>query len=153
MHHDVALALRIRDVNSALCNTLDASVREVGDAVVRHEAAATGAMSAAALLGDVTRRIEELMRIVAGAEPATGSSPADAATAADIGSAIGAPAPPALGRMFSARRSAIDCGGRWLAEGVVSQGEVSAHAIPERVISEDVMTDRVASGGVMSRRV
>jgi hypothetical protein len=29
------------------------------------------------------------MRIVAGAEPATGSSPADAATAADIGSAAG----------------------------------------------------------------
>ena len=107
MHHDVALALRIRDVNSALCNTLDASVREVGDAVVRHEAAATGAMSAAALLGDVTRRIEELMRIVAGAEPATGSSPADAATAADIGSASGAPAPPALGRMFSARDSPL----------------------------------------------
>ena len=58
--HDIAMALRMRDVNSALCDTLDASVREVGDAVVRHEAAATGALSAAALLRDIVRRIEDL---------------------------------------------------------------------------------------------
>ena len=50
----------MRDVDSALCDTLDASVREVGDAVVRHEAAATGALSAAGLLRDVMRRIEDL---------------------------------------------------------------------------------------------
>ena len=56
----VAMALRMRDVDSALCDTLDASVREVGDAVVRHEAAATGALSAAGLLRDVMRRIEDL---------------------------------------------------------------------------------------------
>jgi uncharacterized protein YoxC len=58
--HDVAMALRMRDVESALCDTLEASVREVGDAVVRHEAAATGALSAAALLHDIMRRIEDL---------------------------------------------------------------------------------------------
>ena len=58
--HDVAMALRMRDVDSALCDTLDDSVREVGDAVVRHEAAATGALSAAGLLRDVMRRIEDL---------------------------------------------------------------------------------------------
>ena len=58
--HDVAIALRMRDVDSALCDTLDDSVREVGDAVVRHEAAATGALSAAGLLRDVMRRIEDL---------------------------------------------------------------------------------------------
>ena len=58
--HDVAMALRMRDVDTALCDTLEASVREVGDAVVRHEAAATGALSAAALLRDVMRRIEDL---------------------------------------------------------------------------------------------
>jgi hypothetical protein len=58
--HDVAMALRMRDIDSALCDTLDASVREVGDAVVRHEAAATSALSAAGLLRDVTRRIEDL---------------------------------------------------------------------------------------------
>ena len=58
--HDVAMALRMRDVDTALCDTLEASVREVGDAVVRHEAAATGALSAAALLRDIMRRIEDL---------------------------------------------------------------------------------------------
>jgi hypothetical protein len=58
--HDVAMALRMRDVEPALCDTLDASVREVGDAIVRHEAAATGALSAAGLLRDVMRRIEDL---------------------------------------------------------------------------------------------
>ena len=54
------MALRMRDVESALCDMLEASVREVGDAVVRHEAAATGALSAAALLHDIMRRIEDL---------------------------------------------------------------------------------------------
>jgi hypothetical protein len=58
--HDIAMALRMRDVDSVLCDTLDASMREVGDAVVRHEAAATGALSAAGLLRDVLRRIEDL---------------------------------------------------------------------------------------------
>src|SRR5262245_22829868 len=58
--HDVAMALRMRNVESALCDTLDASVREVGDAVVRHDAAATGALSAAGLLRDVMCRIEDL---------------------------------------------------------------------------------------------
>jgi hypothetical protein len=58
--HDVAMALRMRDVEAALCDTLDASVAEVGDALVRHQAAATGAESAAALLRDVLRRIEDL---------------------------------------------------------------------------------------------
>jgi len=57
---DVAMALRMRDVDSALCDTLDASVGEVGDAVVRHEAAAIGALSAAALLRDVVRRLQDL---------------------------------------------------------------------------------------------
>ena len=77
--HDVAMALRVRDVDSTLCDMLDASVREVGDAVVRHEAAATGALSAAALLRDIMRRIEDLAavasRMVAsGAEPTVRSS-------------------------------------------------------------------------------
>ena len=63
--HDVAMALRMRDVEAALCDTLDASVREVGDALVRHEAAATGAFSAAALLRDVMRRLEDLAVVAA----------------------------------------------------------------------------------------
>jgi hypothetical protein len=80
--HDVALALRMRDVNAALCDTLEASVREVGDAVIRHEAAATGALSAAALLGDIMHRLEELIRIVAaGAESVAGAPTTEAAPA------------------------------------------------------------------------
>jgi hypothetical protein len=79
--HDVALALRMRDVNAALCDTLEASVREVGDAVIRHEAAATGALSAAALLGDIMHRLEELIRIAAGAEPVAGPPTTEAAPA------------------------------------------------------------------------
>ena len=63
--HDVAMALRMRDVEAVLCDTLDASVREVGDALVRHEAAATGAFSAAALLRDVVRRLEDLTVVAA----------------------------------------------------------------------------------------
>jgi len=61
--HDVAMALRMREVDTALCDTLDASVREVGDAIVRNEAAAAGALSAAALLFDVRRRLDELMAL------------------------------------------------------------------------------------------
>ena len=61
--HDVAMALRMREVDTALCDTLDASVREVGDAIVRNEAAAAGALSAAALLFDARRRLDELMAL------------------------------------------------------------------------------------------
>jgi hypothetical protein len=88
--HDVALALRMRDVNAALCDTLEASVREVGDAVIRHEAAATGALSAAALLGDIMHRLDELMCVVAaGAEPVAGpptteATPAPSAPATQV---------------------------------------------------------------------
>ena len=73
--HDVAMALRMRDVDTALCDTLEASVREVGDAVVRHEAAATGALSAAALLRDVMRRIEDLVAVVASRMNAPDAAP------------------------------------------------------------------------------
>ena len=84
--HDVAMALRMRNVDVALCDTLEASVREVGDAVVRHEAAATGALSAAALLRDVMRRIEDLTVVAsrmaaAGAEPLVGLSATEAEAA------------------------------------------------------------------------
>jgi hypothetical protein len=74
--HDVAMALRMRDVDSALCDALDASVREVGDAVVRHEAAATGALSAAAWLRDIMRRIEDLV-VVASRMIASDADPLD----------------------------------------------------------------------------
>jgi uncharacterized protein YoxC len=90
--HDVALALRMRDVNAALCDTLDASVREVGDAVVRHEAAATGALSAAALLRDILNRIEDLTRVASGMV-APGTEPlAEAPGGAEDAVVVAAPA-------------------------------------------------------------
>jgi hypothetical protein len=59
--HDVAMALRMREVDGALCDTLEASVREVGDAIVRNDAAAARALSAAALLYDLARRIDQMV--------------------------------------------------------------------------------------------
>jgi hypothetical protein len=116
--HDVALALRMRDVNAALCDTLDASVREVGDAVVRHEAAATGASSAAALLRDILNRIEDLTRVASGtttpgaepvAEPPGGAevaivvaAPARAAT--EVKASVAAFAPAAFDTQFAVER-------------------------------------------------
>src|ERR1700759_5515844 len=80
--HDVALALRMRDVKAGLCDTLEASGREVGAAVIRNEAAATGALSAAALLGDIMHRLEQLIGIVAaGAEPVAGPPTTETAPA------------------------------------------------------------------------
>jgi hypothetical protein len=59
--HDVAMALRMREVDTALCDTLEASIREVGDAIVRNDAAAARALSAAALLCDLSRRIDQMI--------------------------------------------------------------------------------------------
>jgi uncharacterized protein YoxC len=81
--HDVAMALRMRDVEQALCDTLDASVREVGDALVRHEAAGAGATSAAAMLRDVMRRIEDLTIVASGMSAVGAKLQADEAHAAD----------------------------------------------------------------------
>jgi hypothetical protein len=90
--HDVALALRMRDVNAALCDTLDASVREVGDAVVRHEAAATGALSAAALLRDILNRIEDLTRVASGMTTPGAESLAEPPGDAEVAVVVAAPA-------------------------------------------------------------
>ena len=90
--HDVAMALRMRGVDAALCDTLEASVREVGDAVVRHEAAATGALSAAALLRDVMRRIADLT-IVAWRTAAANAEPRVRQPATEAAAATEPPAP------------------------------------------------------------
>jgi uncharacterized protein YoxC len=105
--HDVALALRMRDVNAALCDTLDASVREVGDAVVRHEAAATGALSAAALLRDILNRIEDLTRVASGMT-APGAEPlAEPRGDAEGPVVVAAPAPAATDVKASAPAFAL----------------------------------------------
>jgi hypothetical protein len=81
--HDVAMALRMRDVEQALCDTLDASVREVGDALVRYEAAGAGTTSAAAMLRDIMRRIEDLTIVAAGMNTVGAKLQAAEAHAAD----------------------------------------------------------------------
>jgi hypothetical protein len=59
--HDVAMALRMREVDAALCDTLEASIREIGDAIVRNDAAAAQTQSAAALLRDLGKRIDQMV--------------------------------------------------------------------------------------------
>lgn len=61
---DIALALRRREVETALCDALEASAREVGDAMVRNNAAAR-AMSCAPQLRDLARRVNELAALAA----------------------------------------------------------------------------------------
>ena len=60
---DIAMALRLRDVEAALCDTLDAAIREVGDAIVRGDAAAARTHSAAALLRELAGRINQMIAI------------------------------------------------------------------------------------------
>lgn len=62
---DIAMALRQREVDAALCDALEAGTREVGDAIVRNSAAAARVLSAASLLRDVPRRINELIALAA----------------------------------------------------------------------------------------
>ena len=61
---DIAAALRRREVETALCDALETASREVGDAVVRNDAAAARASSAAALLRDLARRVHEMITLV-----------------------------------------------------------------------------------------
>jgi hypothetical protein len=62
---DIAAAVRSRDVEAALCDSLEAAIREVGDAIVRGDAAAAGALSAAHLLRDLARRAENMSALLA----------------------------------------------------------------------------------------
>jgi hypothetical protein len=70
--HDVAMALRMREVDAALCDTLEASIREVGDAIVRNDAAAARSLSAATLLCDLSRRIDQMIPLTPFAGPMPG---------------------------------------------------------------------------------
>jgi len=62
---DIAMALRQREVEAALCDTLEAAIREVGDAIVRNDAAAGRAVSAAALLRELARRVNDMIALAA----------------------------------------------------------------------------------------
>jgi hypothetical protein len=60
---DIAMALRRREVDAALCDALEAGAREVGDAIVRNGAAVARVLSAASLLHDLARRVNELIAL------------------------------------------------------------------------------------------
>jgi hypothetical protein len=60
---DIAMALRQREVEAALCDTLEAAIREVGDAIVRNDAAAGRAVSAAALLRELACRVNDMIAL------------------------------------------------------------------------------------------
>ena len=62
---DIAMALRQREVEATLCDTLEAALRAVGDAIVRNDAAAARAQSAVALLRDLARRGSDLIALIA----------------------------------------------------------------------------------------
>jgi hypothetical protein len=86
---DVAMALRMREVDTALCDTLEASIREVGDAIVRNDAAAARTQGAAALLCDLGKRIDQLLPpgsiVVAAPDKADGApEPANVAVSAAV---------------------------------------------------------------------
>jgi hypothetical protein len=57
---DIAMALRQRDVEATLCDGLDAAIREVGDAIVRSDAADARADDAAGQLRELARRIADM---------------------------------------------------------------------------------------------
>ncbi len=59
--HDIGVALRRRDVEPALCDALEEAAREVGDAIVRSNAAAAGTLSIASLLNDLLAPINNLI--------------------------------------------------------------------------------------------
>jgi hypothetical protein len=74
---DICMALRRRDVEPALCDALERSAREIGDAMVRGNAAAIGASSAASLLRDLLARVHELVGFYDSAISLGAHQPAD----------------------------------------------------------------------------
>ena len=58
---DIGMALRRRDVEPALCDALDEAAREIGDAMVRGNAAMVGKLSSASLLRDLRERVNDLI--------------------------------------------------------------------------------------------
>ena len=57
------MALRRRDVEPALCDALDEAAREIGDAMVRGNAAMVGKSSSASLLRDLMERVNDLIAL------------------------------------------------------------------------------------------
>jgi hypothetical protein len=67
---DIVLALRRHQVEAALCDALEAAIREVSDAIVGNNAAANRAASAAALLRDLARHVNDMIAVARAGPPA-----------------------------------------------------------------------------------
>jgi hypothetical protein len=108
---DVAFALREREIDTALCDSLESALFELGDAFARQDAAAERTQSAAALLRSVEANINTLIALVsesAQAEPASADAePSESvAEAPDERSAI----EPVLSDVVSSEPAATDVG-------------------------------------------
>ena len=60
---DIGMALRRRDVEPALCDALEQAAREIGDAIVRSNAAAAGMSSTASLLRDLSVLVNDFIAL------------------------------------------------------------------------------------------
>ena len=87
---DIAFVLRERNIDDALCDVLDAAMRELLDACARNDAAAKHAYEAAASLGDLVARIED---IIGRAMPDRGGTNGETKAVQTAESVAGADAP------------------------------------------------------------
>jgi hypothetical protein len=87
---DLVLGLRRRQAETALCDALETAIREMSDAIVGNDAAANRAASAAALLRDLARRVDDMIALVGArarpaAEPIVGENTAGNRSTSDAG--------------------------------------------------------------------
>lgn len=73
---DIGMALRRRDVEPALCDALEVAAREVGDAIVRSNAASAGMLSTASLLSDLSASVTNLTALFDSAKSVGVKAPA-----------------------------------------------------------------------------
>jgi len=73
---DIGMALRRRDVEPALCDALELAAREVGDAIVRSNAASAGMLSTASLLSDLSVSVTNLIALLDSAKSLGAKAPA-----------------------------------------------------------------------------
>ena len=70
---DIATALRRRDVEAALCDALEAAMREIGGAIARDDTVAARTTGAAALLKELAQRVQVMIAMIGvGADAAAG---------------------------------------------------------------------------------
>ncbi len=143
---DVAMALRMREVDTALCDTLEASIREVGDAVVRNDAAAARTQGAAALLCDLGKRIDQLLPPVSivAVEPAKADRAAKPASASVSAAVNGDHATKPNGAAAGPTAAAVD---------VVVPYDDHAHPLPQPAFVHPALPDMQLSAGAEQQTV